>query len=72
MQVCCICGLKGVWAYIKVPGTGKEVCVPCVQGLFDLYKQYIGNVIHKAPKTSPLIHEHRKIQDPDSPSGSMI
>ncbi len=71
-MICALCGIRNVWAYIRVPGTDKGVCVPCVQTLFELYKQYIADVIHKAPKTSPSIHEHKKIQGPDEPSGSLL
>lgn len=72
MMPCAICGMRNVWGYVKMPGTDKAVCVPCVQTLAELYKQYISDVIHKAPKSQPSIHTHKKIQDPDSPSGHMI
>lgn len=45
---CKICGLTGVFAYLKV--MGERVCVPCASTCMDAYKKYIQDLSHKAKK----------------------
>ena len=67
---CCLCNMTGVYMYLKVPGTNKFACLPCIDTLIEARKKYIGDVIHKAHKN--YIHEHRKIESPDEPSDKQI
>lgn len=71
-MICAICGLRGVYGYVLIKGTGKHVCIPCCEVIAEAKKRYIADVIHKAQKHPSEVHLHPKIADPDQPSDKEI